>query len=277
MAPPNASALKQSPPQNEMASLAPPDVGAAKVSAVIITLNEQHVIQECLAHVSWCDEIVIVDSGSTDKTLEICESFGARIYHRDFDGYGSQKQFAVSMASHDWVLSIDADEIVTAELATEILSVLKTTPPTAGYRLRFSTYFLDRRLRFGPTRNEEHLRLFKQSQGGFDRAAVHERIVLEGQIATLDHQIVHHPYRDLAEYLHKMNAYTEAAAQQYFRKGRNHSKFLLPLRFPIMFVLAYVFRGGFLDGYPGFLWSFLHATYGTAKYAKLIELRDQAH
>lgn len=276
MAPANATALR-SPPPTEVENLPAPDHSSVKISAVIITLNEQHVIRECLTHVSWCDEIVVVDSGSTDKTLKICKSFGARIYHRDFDGYGAQKQFAVSMASYDWVLSIDADEVVTDELKAEILRAIKTSTVEAGYRLQFSTHFCDRRLRFGPTRNEEHVRLFNKRRGGFDRAAVHERIVLKGQITTLKNRIVHHPYRDLAEYFYKMNAYSEAAAIQYFKKGRRHSKILLPLRFPIMFLLAYILRGGILDGYPGFLWSFLHATYGTAKYAKLIELHDQKH
>ncbi len=246
-----------------------------KLSVVIITRNEELNIENCLASVrTIADEIVVIDDHSADKTQEICRNAGCKVITHQFEGFGAQKQFAVLQASNDWVLSIDADETVTPALGEEIRILLGNEQiPHPGYLIPFSVFYLGKLMRYSGMRNERHLRLFNRKSGNFGEAKIHEGIVLNGAAGMLQNRIIHYSYRNLTRHIEKINAYTDAAAEEYQRKGRKFSKWSPALKFPVSFFTFYFFKGGVLDGYPGFMWSLLAAFYGSLKIAKTIEKR----
>jgi glycosyltransferase involved in cell wall biosynthesis len=244
-----------------------------KLSAVIIVLNEEKNIPRCLESVKpVADEIVVVDSMSTDNTYNICIDFGCHVIQRKFDGYCTQKQFAVDHASNDWVLYIDADEVISAELKEEILQMkMDSSISHAGYKIQSSLHFMGRTMKNSGVGNEYHLRLFNRKQGRFNSVPVHECIQAEGTIGTLKGKVIHYSYRDISHHLEKINIYTSLAAEGYRKKGKSFSKSWVALKFPFSFFSFYFIKGGFLDGYPGFMWPFLAAVYATLKVAKTIE------
>ena len=250
-----------------------------RLSVVIITHNEETVILRCLKSVKpIADEIVVVDSGSTDQTAALCRESGCRVIPRMFDGYGKQKQFAVDQAANDWVFSLDADEVVTPELQQEILNI-KLNPETemtvAGFRVPFSLCFMGKVLNHSGVGREYHLRVFNRSLGKFTQAPVHEGIEINGRLGTLKGKIIHYSYRDIAHHIEKINTYTSRAAEGYMVKKRSFSKLWVAIKFPTSFISFYFIKLGILDGYPGFMWSFLAAVYASLKIAKTIELKNK--
>jgi len=244
-----------------------------KLSVVIITYQEEKNIARCLDSVkALADEIVVVDSHSSDKTVEICRSYGCRTFTHDFEGYGQQKQFAVDQASNDWILSLDADEVATSELLTEIRSLIQLeNNPLAGYRIPRSFFYMGRILKHS---KEVHLRFFNREKGHFTNVPVHEEIIVEGIIGKLKGKIIHYSYRDISHHVQKINVYTSQAALKYVQEKKRFSKCWVLLKFPVSFFVFYFLKLGFLDGYPGFLWSFFAAFYGSLKIAKTIEIKD---
>ena len=242
-----------------------------KLSVVIITHEEEENIVRCLDSVkTLADEVVVVDSNSRDRTVEISKNYGCRVFIHDFEGYGKQKQFAVDQASNDWILSLDADEVVTEELKTEITNLLKAKNNAfAGYRIPFSFCYLGKILKH--TRADQ-LRLFNRNKGRFTTVPVHEGIVTEGAIGRVKGKIIHYSYRDISHHLQKINTYTSQAAVKNNQDHKSYSKCWVAFKFPISFFIYYFLRLGFLDGYPGFLWSFFAAFYGSLKIAKTIEM-----
>lgn len=249
-----------------------------KLSVVIIAYNEEQIIRRCLDSVkAIADEIVVVDSESTDSTPDICRESGCKVFRRKFDGFGTQKQFGVDQASHDWILSVDADEIVSDELSLEIRLLRSARNDNfAGYRIPFAFYYMGRILKHARIGKEYHLRLFNRKQGGFNTNPVHEGIMISGSTGTLKGTIIHHSYRDLFHHISKTNFYTSKAAIENFSKGKSYSGFWVALKFPVTFFIHYFLRGGFLDGYPGFLWSFFSAFSASVRIAKTIEKKKSA-
>lgn len=244
-----------------------------KISAVIIAYNEEAAIARTLASVAWCDEITVVDSCSTDRTVEVCRRHGAAVFERPFTGYGEQKRFAVSKASNDWVLSIDADEEVSEKLRDEIRSYFAGGEVGCeGFSMPIILVFCGRALRHYGRRERPKLRLFNRRCGNFNLKKVHESVELAGTIRRLRGEILHYSYDDISDYFRKFNSYTSAAAREYLDKGRPPSKMQVYLRFPLEFVKSYVLHLSFMDGYPGFVWSIFSAMYPVVKYAKLLEL-----
>jgi glycosyltransferase involved in cell wall biosynthesis len=244
-----------------------------KISAVIITFNEAHSIERTLKSLDFCDEIVVADSNSTDATVAVCEKYNCRVFTRPFDGYGPYKQFAVSKASNDWVLAIDADEVVTEELKKEIVSIFMSgLPNITGFRIPSTLIFLNKRLRFGGEYRKKNLRLFNRNAGTFTDEKVHEKVCVSGKTITLKNQFLHYSYDSIHDYFEKFNKYTSAAAQSLFIKKKKVSAFSVIARFPLTFIKIYIIKGCFLDGYAGFVWSLLSSLYPVVKYAKLHEL-----
>lgn len=241
-----------------------------KLSVIVIAKNEEHDLPACLESVRWADEIVLVDDHSTDKTREIAKRFTDKIFERSWDGFGPQKQYALERAQGPWVLSVDADERVTPDLAQEIRSVLSSAA-AAGYRIPFQNRFFGRRLRFGRSGSEEHVRLFRKDKSVFG-GKVHEGVEVSGPLGRLKHTIVHESYRDLKEYFEKMNLYTSLIAQRKRQAGERFH-FWQVLRFPWEFFSGYVLRLGFLDGWQGFLWAWLSAQYAFTKHLKVWDLQ----
>ena len=187
------------------------------VSAVLITRDAERLLAEVLAALGWCDETLVVDSGSTDRTVAIAQAHGARVIRRPFDGFGPQKQFAAEQAAHDWVLAIDADEIISPELAREIQATLHAvgagTVRDVAFEIPRSLVFLGRLMRYGGEHRTPQLRLFDRRHGRYTPALVHERVVVDGPIGRLRCEMLHDSYAGLDDYFEKFNRYTTAAAQ----------------------------------------------------------------
>ena len=231
---------------------------------------------QVLDALKWCDEILVVDSGSADRTLEIAAAHNARTLAHDFEGYGPQKAWAVTQARHDWVLVVDADEVVTPELAGEIMSTLERDGGSfAGYEIPISLIFLGRLMRHGGEYRMPHLRLYDRRRGNYNQNRVHERVELDGPVGRMRHHILHDSYGSIEAYFAKFNDYTTAGARDLHGRGRTAGVAMIVLRFPLTFIRQYFVRGHILNGYPGFIWSLFSAMYPVVKYAKLRELNAQ--
>jgi glycosyltransferase involved in cell wall biosynthesis len=243
------------------------------ISAVLITFNEEADIARAVDSVSWCDEVLVVDSGSTDRTLEICASRGCRIIHHEFRGFGDQKAFAVRQAAHDWVLVVDADEEVTPGLRDEIRKKLEAPRGCYGYRIPITTVLWDKVIRTQDRHTATKLRLFDRRRGNFQRQLVHESVVLDGPTELLQERMYNHSYANISDYFDKFNRYTTAAAQQCLAEGKRNSVAMAVARLPLTFLHFYLVKGFFRDGTTGAEWSLFSAFYPAVKYLKLSELR----
>lgn len=245
------------------------------LSVVIITLNNQRTIREVLCAVfEWANEIVIVDSGSSDKTLEIAKEFDCYISFRKFDGFGKQKHFAVNQAKNDWVFVVDADEVVTIELKNEINNSLKNAV-YQGYMIPNTLVFLEKIMRFGREYKLPHLRLFNRKFGNYNDNEVHENIVFNGKVGKLSNHVLHYSYGDLSDLMEKTNKYSTLGAIDLKKRGKDASIFKIITKFPITFITEYIIRLNFLNGFKGLIWSFLGGVGTTLKYLKLRELNKK--
>jgi glycosyltransferase involved in cell wall biosynthesis len=250
---------------------------ALKVSAVIITYNEEQIIEKTLSQLYWCDEIIVVDSYSTDNTVRICTAYGCKVFSRHFDGYGSQKQFAISQATNDWVLNIDADEVLTDELVQEIINLPQSDTQHAGFAFRMNMVFLNKEFIYGKESGRYFLRLFNRQKGGVTGDKVHEGIQVNGPVKKLKHIVHHYSYHSVFQYLEKFNRYSTYSADMAFRKGKRKPLFVLLLAFPFNFTKYYLLERNFLNGIKGFYWSAFSTFYHFAKYVKLNELNQQSN
>lgn len=236
---------------------------ACPLSACIITFNEADRIGECLASLAFCDEIVVVDSGSTDATRDIAKAAGARVLTRPFDGFRSQKAFCVAQASHEWVLCLDADERVSEALRTSISDARNQQfTGAAGYRFaRLSDYF-GRFLHHGNAYPDRVLRLFDRRCGGWrGKREIHEAASVDGPVVTLAGDLVHYPYRSLEQQLLKTQRYARMMAEHDFARGKRASLAKMVLAPAWRFWRGYVFRAGFLDGWRGLVYAYVRANY----------------
>lgn len=246
------------------------------LSAIVIAKNEERDLPACLESLrGLVDELVVlIDESCIDHTEEIARSHGAKILRRRFDDYASQKQAALDAATGIWVLSIDADERVTPALHTEI-SALMSSPPTAvnGFLIPFTIYFLGQRMRYGGLGGESHLRLFRRTHAHFTGGALHEGITLDGLTGRLRGALHHEPYKDISDYLGKLDLYTTLAAHKRFAAGRRFHLWH-HLILPWEFFCRAVLKLGLLDGRPGIIWAGLSAFHSWIKYVKLAQLED---
>ncbi|MBS4095638.1 MAG: glycosyltransferase family 2 protein [Sulfuricella sp.] len=244
------------------------------LSAVIITRNEETRLAACLESVSFADEIVVVDSGSTDKTLEIALQYGARIFRQDWLGFGRQKQFAVMRASHDWVLCLDADERVSAELRASIEEVMRN-PVFGAYRFPRRNRFMGRWLYHGEGYPDWSLRLFHRAHSRWSEDVIHEKVLMDTSLGTLRGDLLHESEESLAAYLQKQNSYTTLQAQTLHGKGKRAGVARLLVSPLLRFVKFYFVRLGLLDGVPGLVHILIGCFNSFAKYAKLRELNRE--
>jgi len=240
------------------------------LSAVIITLNAASQLEACLESVGFCDEIVVVDSGSTDATVEVASRRGARIVQRDWLGFGRQKQFAVEQASHDWVLCIDADERVSPPLRTNIESAL-AAPQFRAYVSPRCNRFMGRYLRHGEGYPDWSLRLFDRRHCRWSDDPVHEKVLALGPVGRLRGDLLHESAESLESYLAKQNRYTSLAAESAYRNGIRAHPMKLLLSPLVRFVKFYFLRLGFLDGVPGLVHILIGCQNSFIKYAKITD------
>lgn len=240
-----------------------------RLSVIIITCNEASNIADCLASVAFADECIVLDSGSTDDTVEIARRAGARVeVTPDWPGFGPQKNRALALATGDWVLSLDADERVTPALAAEIQAVM-AAPVGPAYEIPRLSSFCGKFIRHSGWWPDPVLRLFRRGEGRFTDAAVHERVVADGPVGRLRAHMLHYTYPDLAFAIQKMNRYSSDAAAMMHARGRKASVFSALGHSVWTFVRIYVVRRGFLDGGHGFVLAVLAAMGSFSRYAKL--------
>jgi len=240
----------------------------AKLTVTVITRDEAAHIEAALDSVAWADEVVVVDSGSTDGTADLARRHGARVEVRGWPGYSAQKNYAASIASHDWILSLDADERVSPELAAEIKGLLAAEPAARGYRVPRVSFYLGRWIRGTDWYPDYQLRLYDRRAGEWNGRRVHESVALAGTPGRLEHDLQHFPYRDISHHLQTIDRYTTLAAEQMRADGRTISLAGLILHPPFAFLRNYILRGGVLLGRVGFVVSALNSYYVFLKLAK---------
>jgi glycosyltransferase involved in cell wall biosynthesis len=239
----------------------------AKLSTVIITSNEASNIKACIQSVKFCDQVIVVDSDSNDDTTAIAESCGAIVSHRDFDNYADQKNYAVSLAQSDWVLSIDADERITPELQTSILKSIGLTGDANVYSMQRLNILFGQKQRYGGNQNDWPIRLFKKSSGRFN-GQIHETWQTSESIGKLEGVLMHHSTPNIKAYMHKLNLYTDLELAQT-KSRQSIGSFDLWLKPFIRFWQRYVWQLGLLDGRSGFVAAFTSAYYEFVRSAKL--------
>ncbi|HWQ68562.1 MAG TPA: glycosyltransferase family 2 protein [Patescibacteria group bacterium] len=248
----------------------------ADLTATIITYNEEKTIQACLESLTWAKEIVVVDSGSSDRTLEICRGYTEKIVYHPWVGFIEQKNVAVSLATYDWILNIDADERVSEELRHAIEREL-AAPRHDGYWIARRNYFLGRWIRHGGWYPDRVLRLFDRRTGRFGGLNPHACFVIsEGSVGSIDGDLVHLTYRDFSQFLRKQDRYTGISVEGMVRNGRRRgsvSSAELMFRPLVKFVQVYLLKRGFLDGIQGLIAALGAVCFNFIKYAKLWEAR----
>lgn len=253
--------------------------GKPPLSVCVITLNEERHIARCLDSVAWAGETVVVDSGSSDRTVAIAREKGARVLHHDWPGWVAQKQFAVDHAGFDWVLCLDADEHPDAELAQAVQELWQQSPAgpprTTSYRLRRRNEYQGRWMRYGDMRPDWCVRLFHRGAAHWGGIDPHDRVETAGPVTDLPGCLLHHPYRDLADEQRKLERYSTTMARELHARGLRGSVARAYTRALWAWTHSYLLRRGFLDGRAGALRAATYAGYTFMKYAKLEEMEPR--
>ncbi len=246
------------------------------ISAIIIAKNEERHIRKCIETVLWTDEIIVLDSGSTDHTSDICKEYAPKVklYITDWPGYGKQKNRASTLATSDWILSLDADEQVTPELKTEILQAINSDRDYAAYQIPFQNHFHNQPIRhcFG---SDFHTRLVKQKLCKFSDTAIHEKMIIAGKTGRLREKINHFSVENIEELIYKMNLYSTLGASNLYQTSKKTNPLKILVHASWVFIKIYFLRLGFLDGWPGLVMAFSNYAGTFYKYAKLLEKNSE--
>ena len=245
-----------------------------KITATVITFNEEHNIAAALESLSWADEIIVVDSESKDRTVEIARRFTDRLFVRAWPGYSAQKNFAAEQANNDWIFSLDADERVSPELTTRILELKsRSEPEPAGFEMPRRTFYLGRWIKHSGWWPDHKVRLYDRRRSRWRGDFVHESLGVDGSVNRLDGNLLHYTVRDASEHHLRMDRYTTLAAEELFTRGKRASMSSLFVSPAVVFLRSYLFKLGFLDGIPGVAIARFAAHYEFLKNLKLWEMR----
>ena len=244
-----------------------------KISACVTAGNEEEKIAACLASLEWCDEVVVVDSFSQDKTYEISKQYTALVFQHPWEGYIAQKNYIRSLARHPWILFVDADEVVSDDLRAEIEREFTADPgETVGYRFPRMVHYLGKWIRHGEWYPDIKLRLFRKDCGHSEGHEPHDRVVVNGPVKTLRSPLYHFTYDNLADHIHTLNRFSSISASEKFSRGEKFCWCDLLFRPPWRFCKSYLVKRGLLDGRQGFIIALMSAFGVFVKYAKLMEL-----
>jgi glycosyltransferase involved in cell wall biosynthesis len=239
-----------------------------KLSAVLIVKNEAANIERCLKSLSFAGEIVVLDTGSTDNTVEICNKYTDKIYSLDkWEGFGKAKQIAVNYANNDWILSVDADEEITTELAEKIQIILNN-PDYDAYAIKRNSFYLGKMIKHSGWNKDYPKRLFNKQKAGFNDAKVHESVIVNGKLGTIEETILHYTYPTINSHIQKIILYSELSAQS---SKKNSNLFIAILRGKIKFFKMYFLQLGFLDGREGLILAIISSFSVFTKYLKIWE------
>lgn len=247
-----------------------------KLTVIVPTFNEEENLPECLEGVKWADEILVVDSFSADRTLEIAKAYECRIIQHEYINSATQKNWAIPQATCPWVMIVDADERVSPELRREIEETLGN-PIHQGYYIGRLNHFLGFPLRYGGwgPREDKNIRLFMRDKGRYEDKEVHADVIIDGTVGSLKHPFIHYSHRTLDQYFRKMDRYTRWAALDIIRKGKPVKWHQFTIRPLGDFFRLYLLKLGFLDGIPGLFIALLSAYYVTVKYARAWEIEKE--
>ena len=249
----------------------------AKISAFIVCCNEERNIRRCLESIKWCDEIVIIDSGSTDNTLQICREYTSQIFHREWMGYVKQKSYGLENCSSEWILNIDADEEVTPTLRDDILEALKSNSNNVnGYMISRVVFHLGKWWRKGGWYPEYRLRVCRKANTTWGGTDPHEKAVVEGQTARLNGELLHYTYTGVSDQITRLNRYSTTVAENMFKSGERASVFKMFFNPGLRFLKFYLLKKGFREGFPGLIVAYIEAYYVFLKYLKLWEIERNA-
>lgn len=244
----------------------------AKLSAYVIAYNDEPNIRACLESISWADELIVVDSYSTDATTKISREFTDKVYQFEFTGFGQLRNEAVAHATHEWVFSLDTDERATPELREEVRLLLNRGPESDAYFVPRRNFFLGRWIRHGGFYPDfRQPQLFRKTRMRYRKDIVHEGYEMDGRVGYLKAHVIQYPFRDIHHYLAKMDRYSDLMSSRIVEQGRRFRSHQLVTHPLFTFMKMYVWRAGFLDGIPGLILAGLYAYYTFVKYAKLWE------
>jgi glycosyltransferase involved in cell wall biosynthesis len=247
-------------------------VSRVRLSVVVVTLDEEDRIRACLESAAWADELIVVDAESHDKTAAIARELTDQVFERPWPGFAAQKNFGLAQARGDWILSLDADEVISAPLREEITAIVARGGAHAGYAIPRRNVFWGRWIRHGGLYPDWQLRLFARGRGRFAERSVHESVTVEGSVGRLSGHLEHRSYRDVADFLARADRYSTLAAEEWLTAGRRSRPLIdLAVRPAGRFLGMYLARGGFLDGWRGFLLAVLYGYYVLMRSAKVWE------
>lgn len=241
------------------------------ISVFIIAYNEEKIIKKCLEKLFWATEIIIIDSGSSDNTLEICNNYATKVIYNKFENFGNQKQFALNQCANEWVLSIDADEVLSDELIAEFQNFKPTT--ITGYKIPRTHVFLGKIFKYGSENKKPVLRFFNKKHGCFIENKVHEKIEVQGKIGVFKEEMLHYTVFDMQTAITKQIKYSFLSSEFFHEFNKRASLLKVGIKFPFEFIRLYFIQRNFMNGYEGFIWSMFSAFGSFLKYASLYDLQ----
>ncbi|MGD0915457.1 MAG: glycosyltransferase family 2 protein [Thermodesulfobacteriota bacterium] len=242
------------------------------VSVYVLTFNNSRTIEQCLKSLAWAEELVVVDSFSTDGTYEICQRYTNKVYRREWKGHCDQYQYAADLTTREWIMFVDADEEVPLELAEEIQRELDGgVKDSDGFFVYRRTYYLGRWIRYGGWYPDGEIRLYRKGRGRW-KGGLHAKVVVDGKVGFLKSQYLHYTYRDISDQIQTVDKYSRIAAEDLAQAGKKFSLLKLLFHPPFRFIKEYIFKSGFRDGLPGLIIVVTTMFYVFIKHAKLWEL-----
>ena len=245
------------------------------LSVILITKNEEKSIRDCLESIVWADEIIVLDSGSTDNTVAICREYTRKVFITDWPGFGPQKNHALEMTTSDWVLSVDADERVTSELRAEIQAAIVDAGSNIAFKMPRLSNYCGRYMRHSGWWPDYIVRLFRRGKAHFSNDLVHEHLIVNGSTETLFKPLIHNSFRDLEDVLNKVNTYSSAGARMMHQRQKKATLASAVFHGLWAFVHTYILRAGFLDGREGFMLAVSNAEGTYYRYLKLMMMAKE--